>query len=35
MDDTACHQFFAQPSQTYQRQYEAMRAVFFDLRPQK
>ena len=35
MDDTAYQQFFAQPGQTYQRQYEALRAVFVDRRSQK
>jgi hypothetical protein len=35
MDDTACHLFFAQPTQTYHRQYEALRAVFIDGRSQK
>jgi hypothetical protein len=35
MDDTAYRQFFAQPDQTYQRQYEALRAVFVDRRSQK
>jgi hypothetical protein len=35
MDDTACHSFFVQPTQTYHRQYEALRAVFVDGRSQK
>jgi hypothetical protein len=35
MDDTAYRQFFARPGQTYQRQYEALRAVFVDGRSQK
>lgn len=35
MDDMAYRQFFAQPDQTYQRQYEALRAVFADGRSQK
>ena len=35
MDDAACHQFFLQPTQTYHRQYEALRAVFVDGRSQK
>ena len=30
MDDTAYQQFFTQPAQTYQRQYEALRAIFVD-----
>jgi hypothetical protein len=34
MDDTA-QQFFAQPTQTYHRRYEALRAVFVDGRSQK
>lgn len=28
MDDTLCRRFFAEPTSTYQRQYEAIRAVF-------
>ena len=35
MDDKACQEFFALPSQTFQRQYEALRAVFVDGRSQK
>ena len=35
MDDSDCHQFFSHPSQTYHRQYEALRAVFVDGRTQK
>jgi hypothetical protein len=35
MDDTACLQFFTQPTQVYQRQYEALRAIFVDHRSQK
>ena len=35
MDDSDCHQFFSHPSQTYHRQYEALRAVFVDGRSQK
>lgn len=35
MDDAACHKFFAHPTQTYHRQYEALRAVFVDGRSQK
>lgn len=35
MDDKACQEFFTLPSQTYQRQYEALRAVFVEGRSQK
>ncbi|MDB5388250.1 MAG: hypothetical protein JWM11_3896 [Planctomycetaceae bacterium] len=35
MDDTACLQFFTQPTQAYHRQYEALRAIFIDHRSQK
>jgi len=35
MDDTAYRDFFTQPTQTYHRQYEALRAVFVDARKQK
>lgn len=35
MDDTALQRYFTQPTQTYHRQYEALRAVFVDGRPQK
>ena len=35
MDDTALMEFFTQPTQTYHRQYEALRAVFGDGRSQK
>jgi transposase len=35
MDDAAYYQYFAQPTQTYQRQYEALRAIFYDGRSQK
>ena len=35
MDDTACREFFTQPTQTYHRRYEALRAVFAGGRPQK
>ena len=35
MDDTACEAFFSQPRQTYQRQYEALRAIFLEGRSQK
>lgn len=34
MDDTAYCDFFTRPSQTYQRQYEALRAIFVDGRKQ-
>jgi hypothetical protein len=33
MDDTCCHDFFAHPSSTLHRRFEALRAVFFDHRP--
>ena len=35
MDDTAYQAFFTQPTQTYHRRYEALRAVFVDGRSQK
>jgi hypothetical protein len=35
MDDTAVRRFFTQPTQTYHRQYEALRAVICDGRSQK
>lgn len=35
MDDKACQEFFTVPSQTYQRRYEALRAVFVEGRSQK
>jgi hypothetical protein len=35
MDDTACYQFFAEPVHPYHRQFDALRAVFFDHRSQK
>jgi hypothetical protein len=35
MDDTAYREFFTQPSQTYHRRYEALRAVFVEGRSQK
>lgn len=35
MDDTAYRAFFQQPTQTYHRRYEALRAVFVDGRSQK
>ena len=35
MDDTRCREFFSQPTNPYQRQYEALRAVFVEGRPQK
>jgi hypothetical protein len=30
MDDTACQRFFEEPTQTFHRQYEALRAFFID-----
>src|SRR5260370_16253249 len=33
MDATCCHGFFAHPSSTLHRRFEALRAVFFDHRP--
>ena len=33
MDDTACREFFLQPTQPRQRRYEALRAYFIDHRP--
>ena len=35
MDETAYQTFFTNPTQTYHRQYEALRAVFVDRRKQK
>lgn len=35
MDDTAIQEFFTQPTQTYHRQYEALRAVIVGGRSQK
>jgi hypothetical protein len=35
MDDAALRRFFTQPSQVYHRQYEALRAVVVDGKPQK
>lgn len=35
MDDTAYHEFFAQPTDTYHRRYEALRAIFVEERSQK
>ena len=35
MDDKARQTFFTQPTQTYHRRYEALRAVFVDGRSQK
>jgi predicted DNA-binding protein (UPF0251 family) len=35
MDDAACRQYFTEPTQVYHRQYEALRAVFVDGRPQR
>jgi hypothetical protein len=32
MDDTACRDFFAQPTNPYQRHYEVLRAVFLERR---
>ena len=32
MDDTACHDFFHQPTQTLHRRYEALRAFFVERR---
>jgi hypothetical protein len=33
MDDTRCREFFLEPRETYQRQYEALRAFFVEGRP--
>ena len=30
MDDTRCREFFLDPKETYQRQYEALRAFFVE-----
>lgn len=35
MEDAACFDFFSRPTQTYHRQYEALRAVFVDGRSQR
>lgn len=35
MDDTSCREFFSQPTHPYQRQYEALRAVFVEGQAQK
>ena len=35
MDDSSCREFFSQPTHPYQRQYEALRAVFVEGQPQK
>jgi hypothetical protein len=35
MDDMRCREFFAQPTHPYQRQYEALRAIFLEGRSQK
>lgn len=35
MDDTGCRQFFLEPTETYHRQYEALRAYFVEGRPLK
>jgi hypothetical protein len=32
MDDTACQRFFGKPTQTFHRQYEALRAFFLEHR---
>ena len=34
-DDTLCREFFCQPTNPYQRRYEALRAVFIEERPPK
>jgi hypothetical protein len=33
MDDTSCRSFFADPTETFHRRYEALRAVFLEQRP--
>jgi hypothetical protein len=33
MDDNACRRFFAEPEQTFQRRYEALRAFFVEGQP--
>ena len=35
MDDTAYQEFFTQPTHTYHRRYEALRAIFVEGRSQK
>jgi hypothetical protein len=35
MDDSACQEYFTQPTHTYHRRYEALRAVFMEGRSQK
>jgi len=35
MDDLRCREFFSQPTHPYQRQYEALRAVFLEGHSQK
>ena len=35
MDDTADRRYFSEPTQTYHRRYEALRAVIVDGRSQK
>ena len=35
MDDTPCREFFFQPTNLYQRRYEALRAVFVEGRSLK
>ena len=32
MDDARCREFFSQPTQTFHRRYEALRAVFIENR---
>ena len=32
MDDTRCREFFLDPTETYHRQYEALRAFFVEVR---
>jgi hypothetical protein len=35
MDDARCRKFFSQPTQSYHRRYEALRAIFIAGRSQK
>ena len=35
MDDTAYQKFFAEPTNTFHRRYEALRAIFVEGRSQK
>ena len=35
MDDASCRDFFALPTNPYQRHYEALRAIFVDGQPAK